>query len=88
MKTYPIWKATKTNDNGKEVSAEFQLVDNGIGAYECHGFKGSQTLLNAEFVSCEIEVSEKEIERWETEETEKFEEKRAADQEKDYKNQH
>jgi len=47
-KNPPSWTKSIKVPNFGECSASFVWVDNGIGAYECHGFRGCQTAYTAE----------------------------------------
>lgn len=70
MANHPTWTVSKTLKDGTTVDCTFQWVDNGIGAFECHGFKGTQTSWNAELIGTSKEVSEDDAILLEQEETE------------------
>jgi hypothetical protein len=69
------WTETRTvtdnNEENIELEVAFQYVDEGIGAYECHGYKGYQHDWRTEFVNARkpdgsyYDASDKEIEKWE-----------------------
>jgi len=50
-KTPPSWNKTIEVPNFGECSASFMWLDHGIGAYECHGFRGNQTAYAAELTN-------------------------------------
>jgi hypothetical protein len=69
------WTETKLyedeeNDRMLDVEVTFKWVDNGIGAYECHGARGNHCQWEAEIVSVTdengnfVDVDEQTLNRW------------------------
>lgn len=57
MKNTPTFTVTMTY-SGREFPITFEWVDSGIGAYECHGFRGNQVSWGAEATNWPPEFEE------------------------------